>query len=686
MNQHTYRRGLRALTDSDWKIGVFVFLSYFATAKLAQYILYALDTSPALIWAPAGIALAAVVLKGNKMGIPIALAHALSIITLTGIDVPITNVVLSTLGHTLQPLIGARILYAMGNNGTIHKIRDVLVLIGFSFIIAAIAPFISTLGQVLFETLRVSPWVTFSRTWVGGILGIIVVTPFVTGWCHSPSWPMQRKQLAEAVAAFGLLLVAIYSLFWVSIPALVFAFIFLLCVTHFWIAFRFGSRVNTSALLLLTVLAILGSIIANPSATPLSRQLFADELFIILLAPIFLLFFAMAEERRQTTIRINAKVSELEEITHQLAINDSAKNEFIAILAHELRNPLSTIVSTLEVIKLEKLSGDSTAMVARAEQQAFGMRRLLDDLLDVARITEKKFDIVPEQTNLRTVIDVAVQSTNEARATKGQMIRVWMPENTVQLTVDPVRMEQVLVNLLNNAVKYSPEGSTVEILCSVDKDQLRIAIKDDGDGIPTERLEAIFSPFQQLGSATQRASGVGMGLFLTRQIVEMHGGTITAHSAGQGTGSTFTILLPINNFVNTPEVEPAEQIETPTVNEVTTKHILVVDDNDVAATGMCRLLVHHGYDVDVANTGTDALTMVGERAPDAILLDIGLPDISGHEVAKRIRATGDTKTILIALTGYGQESDKEEAFAAGFNHHLTKPVSITEVIVILNKV
>ncbi|MBP9756987.1 MAG: response regulator [Candidatus Pacebacteria bacterium] len=672
-------RVLRTITDREWKADVVVFLGYFATAKLAQYILYTLDTSPALIWAPAGIAIAAVLLKGNRMWVPIALAHVGSILTLS-IDVPLTNLAFSTVGHTVQPLIGAWILLSTGSDGSVQRTRDVVTIVGFSFVIAAIAPIISTVGQVYFDTLRDSAWLNFSRTWAGGVFGIVIFTPFITAWSSARSWPIKRNQRAEAVAAFGLLILSIYALFWISIPSLVFAFIFLLCITHIWIAFRFDARMNTSALMILSVLGILGSIVASPGDTPLARQIFADELFIILLAPIFLQFFVLAEERRQAELHLNTKVSELEEITKQLAANDSAKNEFIAILAHELRNPLATVVSTLEVLKMEVTVGQSTAMIARAEQQTFGMRRLLDDLLDVARITERKFDVVPERADLKEIIDHSVNATELLRAHKMQTIRVWLPSEPVPLFVDSLRMEQVIGNLLNNSSKYSPEGTEVEVLATVDGHNLVIAIKDSGVGIPPERLEEIFSPFQQLSLASSRAAGIGIGLFLSRQIVEMHGGTITAHSLGEGRGSTFTILLPIVPV-------PATVTATPAVNTLTatgTKRILVVDDNEAAAIGMERLLAHHGHMVQTAHDGKSALVALHDFMPQVVLLDIGLPDMSGHEVARKIRSHGGKQPILIALTGYGQDSDKSEAIVSGFNYHLTKPVSITEVLAILN--
>jgi signal transduction histidine kinase/CheY-like chemotaxis protein len=670
-------RVLRTIFGRELIPDLLVFSSYLATAKLAQYILFTLQTSPALIWAPTGIALAAVLLKGNKMWVPVCAAYVVALVTLPNY-LPPWNIAIATAGFTLQPLIGAWLFRKMGSNGTLHRSRDVLVLLGGAAFTAAIGPLFNTVGQIMLGVLAETVFITFSRAWAGGVLGILVVTPFITGWYYSWSWPITREQRAEAVSAFGLLILSIYLLFWVSFPSIVFLLIFLLCVVLFWISFRFGSRVNTTAILLLTALGIMGSIVAHPSSVPLSSQLFADELFLLLIAPIFFQFFVLAEERRQAANRLTAQISELERITTQLAANDAAKNEFIAMLAHELRNPLSTVVSTLELLKLE--SGANAQIISRAEQQTFAMRRLLDDLLDVARINEKKIEVIPEPTDLAELIRVSVETTEPHRKAKNHTLTMWLPERPVRLMLDPVRLEQVITNILNNAAKYSRPGSAIEILCTTEDRQLRIAIKDNGDGIPPDRLEEIFSPFQQLAPAPHRSAGIGIGLFLARQIVEMHGGTITAHSWGEGTGSTFTILLPLIH---------ARDEDTPTSSILparshAAKRILVVDDNEAAALGMQRLLEHHGHMVTAVHDGKSALAALHDLIPEVILLDIGLPDMSGHDVARKIRAHGGVQPILIALTGYGQEEDKSEALVSGFNHHLTKPVSINEVLAILN--
>ncbi len=674
-SQGRFQSVLRTVTDRELIADILVFIAYFATAKLAQYILFTLHTSPALIWAPTGIALAAVLIRGNKMWVPIMLAYLAAILTLPGY-LPLENKLIATVGFTIQPLIGAYLFRRMGSNGTVHRGRDVMILMAGAAVTAAIGPLFNTIGQITLGALAETMLITFSRAWAGGLLGIIVVTPFIAGWYHSPSWPIKRSQLAEAVSAFGFLTLAIYLLFWTSFPSLVFLLIFFLCVTLFWISFRFGSRVNTSAIMYLTVMGILGSIVAHPTPTALNTQLFADELFLLLIAPIFFQFFALMEERRQAELHLSTQVIELERVTQQLAENDNAKNEFIAILAHELRNPLSTVVTTLELLKIENPGIESAALIGRAEQQTLGMRRLLDDLLDVARIAEKKFNIVREGADLSTVITRAIEATAETVREHKHTLRVSMPEDTVPLYVDPIRIEQVIVNLITNASKYTPAGGNIWLSAEITNGAFEIVVRDSGKGIPRERLEQIFLPFRQLDPSSHRSSGIGIGLFLTRQIVEMHDGTIRAESKGEQKGSSFIVNIPMSHDW----VSPKKTSVSAVTNHQKGKRILVVDDNEAAAIGMQKLLTHHGYEAHAVHSGTEAIKQARAFAPDVILLDIGLPDMSGHTAARTIRAEQGTRRLrLIALTGYGQDSDRAAALESGFDLHLTKPVGSADI-------
>ena len=660
-----------------------IFFSYLLTAKLAQYILFTLHTSPALIWAPTGIALAAVLIRGNKVWLPISAAYLVAVVTLSGYLSPI-GIIVATIGFTLQPLIGAWGMRKFGTDGRVRKIRDVIALILGAFLIAAIGPMFNTFGQFLLHSLSDTTWLTFSRAWAGGVLGIIIMTPLIMSWYYKPYLLVDGRYFLETSSGFGFLLISTYLLFWTNLSAaFVFPFIFLLCTALFWISFRFDLRGNAIALFLVAAGGMAGSIIMHPLPTPLNTQLFSDELFLIVIAPLFMIILAIMEERRSADATLTEQMRMLQEVTEKLSSNDRAKNDFIAILAHELRNPLAAIVSTLELLKYDTLSEEARSMVESGEQQARTMRRLLDDLLDVARISEKKLKIIKEPTNLSTIIEYSVKATKHTIEAYHHSLTVSMPEETVILSIDPVRMEQVITNLLTNAAKYTPFGGAITLVCLIERPRLRIEVRDNGTGIAPEHLDKIFSPFHQLHPDADRTSGIGVGLFLTRQIVEMHEGTIHADSEGEGLGSTFTILLPVANTEHAKSAHGTVQVAraAPQKKEKQDKRILIVDDNEAAALGISKLLAFKGFESKVVHTGKDAIDMFSDYQPQVVLLDIGLPDMSGHEVAKRIRGASSLgqSAILIALTGYGQEEDRVAALAAGFNHHLTKPVSIDEV-------
>ncbi len=253
-----------------------------------------------------------------------------------------------------------------------------------------------------------------------------------------------------------------------------------------------------------------------------------------------------------------------------------------------------------------------------------------------------------------------------------------LPGGPLLLEVDPVRFQQIIVNILNNAAKYTPPGGRIKLVCKRSDDKVMIEIRDSGIGIPHEFLDEIFEPFRQIRPTPQVGTGLGIGLWLTKRLVEMHGGTISATSEGPERGSVFTMYFPVPTLLLTPP--QAEKKKSPA--EPGARKIMIVDDNEAAADGLKKLLEFKGHAVVVAHTGTAALAEVDTFAPHVILLDIGLPDIDGYEVARRLRRK-ETPATLIALTGYGQEEDKTKALEAGFDFHLTKPVGIAEIEAIL---
>jgi signal transduction histidine kinase/ActR/RegA family two-component response regulator len=356
--------------------------------------------------------------------------------------------------------------------------------------------------------------------------------------------------------------------------------------------------------------------------------------------------------------------------------NDRRKDEFLAMLGHELRNPLAAIANALEY-----------ATVARTDERAFGrareilgrqvqmMARLVDDLLDVSRITRGKIELRKETVELEGAVRRAVATVDPIITTRQHELTVSLPDHPVRLTADPARLEQILANLLNNAAKYTDPGGRIRLDAICQGDQVSIHIHDSGVGIPEHLLPRVFDLFMQGDRSLDRAQGgLGIGLTLVRSLVEMHGGAVEAKSDGPGRGSEFIVRLPSSNA---PQHEGANGATNGDAAPAaaSSRRVMVVDDNaDLVAT-MTALLKLAGHDVCACNDGPSAIDAALEYQPEVILIDIGLPGMNGYEVAARLRQMPNfEQATLVAITGYGQADDRRRAREAGFDHHLTKPV------------
>ena len=357
---------------------------------------------------------------------------------------------------------------------------------------------------------------------------------------------------------------------------------------------------------------------------------------------------------------------------------DKRKDEFLATLSHELRNPLAAIRTAVQILGMGAATKEalqrSQAVIHR---QVNTMALLLDDLLDVARITQGKLALRPESVSLVEVVGAAVEGVQPMLDGKRQMLDVQLPANDVRFDADPLRITQVLMNLLTNASKYSGAGSRIEVQATVADAGLTLSVKDEGIGIPAEALATVFEMFSQLDSAHRRAEGgLGIGLALVKGLVELHGGQVAVHSDGSGLGSTFSVTLPLR--AGACALEPLLRA---TEGEAAGKlRVLVADDSRDSADILANLLELFGHEVRVAYDGRAAVTTAQAFRPDVALLDIGMPELNGYQVATRIRNEAwGSNVVLVALTGWGGEHDKVDAERAGFDRHLTKPVD-TEVL------
>ncbi len=352
---------------------------------------------------------------------------------------------------------------------------------------------------------------------------------------------------------------------------------------------------------------------------------------------------------------------------------DRRKDEFLATLAHELRNPLSPLRSGIDILLLEDDGNhDRVAVLQMMDRQLQQMVRLVDDLLDVSRITRDKLIVTNELVEVQAVIKASIETVRQLLKDSHIKLKSVTPCEPVYVHGDFTRLTQVVSNLLNNAVKYSEDNSEVEVVIDANCEQVSISVRDTGIGIPPEMLSKIFEMFTQVDSSLTRSrGGLGIGLTLVRRIVEMHGGTISAESRGVGLGSTFSIKLRrVHVDRNSTLIDDRES------QAVSPKRILVVDDTRAARVMLSKLLRKLGHEVVEAENARTALAHLETDPLEMVFSDIGMPEMDGYALAKEIRKSNKTsELVLVALTGYGQDSDKAKALNAGFNFHLVKPVS-----------
>ena len=396
---------------------------------------------------------------------------------------------------------------------------------------------------------------------------------------------------------------------------------------------------------------------------------------------------ALAEERQRWEMdRLREEAAREKKVAETLKEADRRKDEFLAMLAHELRNPLAPLLNAAHLVQ----GSDDRETLAAAgeiiERQVRHMARLIDDLLDVSRINSGKIQLRKETVDLADVVKRSVESVAPLMKARRHELAVTLSPTPVRLYADPTRLEQVLSNLLNNAAKYTPEGGHIALEVETPKSpgEVSIVVRDDGLGIPEDMLERVFDLFTQVERSLSSVSqwGLGIGLALVRTLVEMHGGSVRAFSAGPGKGSVFIVRLPLGtrDERRSPNAGQGAAAASASAAHVSPLRILVVDDSRDAAAMLSLFLRGLGHEVHLAHDGPMALEAAREHRPDVVLLDIGLPHVDGYEVARRLRQEPDTReAFLVAMTGFGQEEDRRRSREAGFDQHLVKPVDPNEL-------
>ena len=402
--------------------------------------------------------------------------------------------------------------------------------------------------------------------------------------------------------------------------------------------------------------------------------------------------FVMAESGRAYTeadlafaeelARRSAIAVENAQLYRELREADRRKDEFLATLAHELRNPLAPIRNGLQVLRLAGGGGEmGDEARSMMERQLGQMVRLVDDLLDVSRITRNKLELRKERVTLAAVVHSAVETSRPLMEQAGHTFSLTLPPSPVYLDADLTRLAQVFSNLLNNSAKYTEPGGRISLTGELAGGEVVVRVRDNGLGIPADALPRIFEMFSQVDRNLERAQGgLGIGLTLVRRLVEMHGGTVEARSDGPGRGSEFIVRLPVLKVAQ----QAAPVLGGESATATARRRILVVDDNRDSAISLGMMLKLMGNETHTAHDGLAAVAAAEEFRPDVILLDIGLPKLNGYDACRRIREQPWSKgTVIVALTGWGQEEDRRRSQEAGFDHHLVKPVDVNDLIKLL---
>jgi signal transduction histidine kinase len=383
-------------------------------------------------------------------------------------------------------------------------------------------------------------------------------------------------------------------------------------------------------------------------------------------------FFELYQQRHQ----IAAQRDELKAYAEALTEADRRKDEFLATLAHELRNPLSPIRNGLDILRASPAAAKAEEIRDMMDRQLSHLVRLVDDLLDVSRVSQGKVELRKEQIALSELLKTAIEASNPLISAGRHELISDLPDAEVWLDADLTRLSQVISNLLNNAAKYTPEGGRIDLSARRDHDQVLISVSDNGIGIPSDMLPRVFDLFTQIRDNTDRSrGGLGIGLALVKQLVEMHGGAIAAESAGPGKGSAFRLRLPLAE--STKATPGAGEPPSPILQQGDTLKILVVDDNFDVAQTVGWMLETIGHEYRLVHEGKLAVQTAKEYRPDAILLDINMPGMDGYAVCRALREqTLFDETVIIAQTGWGQTQDRTGDGESGFDHHLVKPVNM----------
>jgi len=636
---------------------------YFVAGKIGLDFFGLLNPSASSVWPPTGVAIASLLVYGYRAaGAVFAGAFLVNYATAGGV---VASLGIAA-GNTLEGVVAAYLVtrFAQGS-AAFDRARDLakyaaLAAVASTSISATIGVGILTLAGLAPRAEFGAIWLTW---WLGDAAGAILVAPLLVLWFRDRRFTLELRRVAEALLLFAAVIGATALLFFQPRPVL-YPFPFLCMPMLVWAAFRFRTRDVVTAAACMSTIATWATSVGNGPfvmATP-NQSLVAVQVFTALVTLMALMMSALVQERLALLARERAALAEAE-----AALRSS--DVFLAMLSHELRNPLSAIAAAGVVLEQPGIAAEwSTRAGQIIRRQTSLLKRLIDDLLDVAKITGGKMALERRPLDLAEVVTSAVQPFADHDAGTPS---IELDLRRVYVDADPDRLQQVIGNLLGNAIKFTPLDGRIDVRTFAEGGDAVLSVEDSGAGIAPDVLPRVFDLFQQ--GAHRAHGGLGVGLALVRRIVELHGGSVEARSDGEGRGSRFIVRLPaIAAPVTVARPKPGS------IRAAAGYRILLIEDNADARVTLRMVLEHGGHEVFEATDGESGVERAIALRPQVALVDIGLPGIDGWEVAKRIRAV-DPSIRLVALTGYGRDQDFAASRVAGFDAHLVKPASVQQI-------
>ncbi len=644
---------------------------YFVAGKVGLDFFGVLNPSASAVWPPTGVAIASLLLYGYRAaGAVFAGAFLVNYATAGGV---LTSLGIAA-GNTLEGVAAAYLVTRFARGAAAFERPADLAKYAALAAVVSTAPS-ATIGVGILILSGLAPpaslggiWLTW---WLGDAVGAILVGSLILLWFRDRQFAFSVSQGIELVLLF-MVVIGVTALLFFQAQLGRYPLAFLCMPLLVWAAFRFRAREVVTAAACLSTIATWATVTNHgpfAMATP-NESLLVLQGFTAVATLTALMMSALVQERRVLLKREQAALAEAE-----AALRSS--DAFLAMLSHELRNPLSAIAAAGAALEQPRMAADWNARAGQIiRRQTALLKRLIDDLLDVAKITGGKLGLVRRPLDLADVVRSTVESLVDSGA---RLPSIELELDRVGVDADPERLQQVVGNLLGNAIKFTPAGGHVRVRTFAEGRDAVLSLEDSGAGIAPDLLPRVFDLFQQGPQGRDRArGGLGVGLALVRRIVEMHGGSVEARSDGEGRGSVFTVRLPSTPTAGVPVPQAAPARAAPGCR------ILLIEDNADARESLRMILENAGHDLSEAADGETGIERAIALRPQLALVDIGLPGIDGFEVAERIRAV-DPSILLVALTGYGRDDDVAASRAAGFDAHVVKPVSVQHLSALIEE-